>query len=136
MTETSPTSVSENLAVQAESDHRLISANRVQGTALYDTAGSRLGTVEDVMLDKLSGQVAFAILSMGGFLGIGDRHHPLPWASLKYDTRLGGYVVDATREHLAAAPHYPSGERPDLAGAEGRRVHDHYKQRPIYLEWT
>ena len=93
MTETSPTSVSEKLAVQAEGDHRLISANRVQGTALYDMAGSRLGTVEDVMLDKLSGQVAFAILSIGGFLGLGDRHHPLPWASLKYDTRLGGYEV-------------------------------------------
>ena len=55
-------------------------------------------TVCDVMIDKLSGKVAYAIMSFGGFLGVGESYHPLPWNTLKYDTRQGGYVVGLTRQ--------------------------------------
>lgn len=107
---------------------RLIAGSRVQGTAVYNRSGDRLGTLEDVMLDKLSGRVAFAVLSFGGFLGIGENHHPLPWSALSYDTRLGGYVVDLTRDALENAPHLRPGDVVELEDEDyGRRVHDHYK---------
>jgi len=60
----------------------LIGGDQVTGTAVYNRTGERLGSVEDVMIDKKSGRIAYAILSFGGFLGIGDRYHPLPWKSL------------------------------------------------------
>src|SRR6201989_568516 len=82
----------------------LISAGKVQGTNVYNTTGDSLGEVYDVMIDKLSGKVAYAIMSFGGFLGIGERYHPLPWNTLKYDTRQGGYVVGLTIDQLQKAP--------------------------------
>lgn len=58
------------------------------------------------MIDKMSGKVSYAVLSFGGFLGIGDDYYPLPWQSLKYDTSLGGYVADVTEAQLKGAPKY------------------------------
>src|SRR5919205_2546753 len=91
-------------AVATDETDRLISADKVEGTAVYNRMGERLGTVYTVMIDKYSGQVAYAVMSFGGFLGIGERYHPLPWRALTYDTRLGGYVVDITRGQLEGAP--------------------------------
>ncbi|APT58962.1 MAG: PRC-barrel domain containing protein [Azospirillum brasilense] len=108
--------------------NRLISASKVEGTAVYNREGERLGTVEDVMLDKVSGKVAFAVMSFGGFLGIGEKYHPLPWSTLAYDTVQGGYVVDMTREQLQDAPSYGADEGIDFNDdAYGRRVYDYYK---------
>ncbi len=83
---------------------RLISADRVEGTAVYNRKDEKLGSVESIMIDKYTGHVAYAIMSFGGFLGIGDRQHPLPWNVLKYDTDKGGYLVDLDREQLMKAP--------------------------------
>ncbi len=105
---------------------RLISSDKVEGTAVYNRAGDRLGSVYTVMIDKVSGQVAYAVMSFGGFLGIAERYHPLPWKALTYDTGLGGYVVDVTREQLAAAPSYARDEAPWGDLAYGRGVSDHY----------
>ena len=89
---------------------RLVAAGKVNGTAVYDMKGERLGSVEDIMIDKVSGNVNYAVLSFGGFLGIGSSYHPLPWNELTYDTSLGGYVVDRTKEQLEGAPTYSSSE--------------------------
>ena len=70
--------------------HELISSDKVEGTAVYDRNGNKLGTVSNVMLDKRSGQVAYAVLSFGGFLGMGSSYHPLPWNQLTYDFEPGG----------------------------------------------
>jgi PRC-barrel domain len=67
---------------------------------------------KDVMIDKLSGKVAYAIMSFGGFLGVGERYHPLPWNTLKYDTRQGGDVVGLTRQQLEGAPTFARTETP------------------------
>jgi sporulation protein YlmC with PRC-barrel domain len=105
-----------------DTDGHLIAAHQVQGTTVYNTALEKLGRVEDVMLDKASGRIAYAILSFGGFLGIGDSYYPLPWEKLRYDTDIGGYVVDVGRDVLEGAPSY-SGEAPvrwnDTAWSEG-----------------
>jgi sporulation protein YlmC with PRC-barrel domain len=112
--------------VATDETSSLIAASKVNGTAVYNRAGESLGSVYDVMINKVSGQVAYAIMSFGGFLGIGERYHPLPWKSLTYDTGLGGYVVDVPRERLEAAPTYSRDESPWSDPAYGRRVSDYY----------
>jgi sporulation protein YlmC with PRC-barrel domain len=106
---------------------RLIAASQVNGSSVYNRAGEKLGSVYDVMLDKTSGKVEYAIMSFGGFLGIGDTYHPLPWRTLTYDPGQGGYVVDIDRRRLEGAPAY----RANQTGmwddpAYGRRVTDYY----------
>ena len=112
--------------VETEETSRLIASNRVEGTAVYDRAGERLGDVYNFMVDKQSGQVAYAVMSFGGFLGIGESYHPLPWKSLDYSPEHGGYVVDVTREQLEGAPTYGRDDDPWRDPAYGRSVHDHY----------
>src|SRR6476661_4633410 len=68
----------------------LIGSDKVEGTAVYGADEQRIGTIQRVMIDKISGKVAYAVTSFGGFLGIGEDYYPLPWSTLKYDTRLGG----------------------------------------------
>src|SRR5215207_8063360 len=89
---------------------RLIASNKVEGTAVYNQEGEHLGSVYNFMVDKVSGQVAYAVMSFGGFLGLGERYHPLPWKVLTYDTTMGGYVVDLDRP-LDYAPHLRTGCR-------------------------
>lgn len=87
-------------------DSNLIAASRVRGTAVYDASGEKIGTVDDIMIGKLDGQVAYAVMSVGGFLGIGERYHPLPWDALDYDSSVGGYRVGTAGENFRDAPSY------------------------------
>ena len=106
----------------------LISAFRVQGTPVFNTEGESLGSLDDVMIDKRSGRVAYAVMSFGGFLGMGESYHPLPWAILKYDTRQGGYVIGLTKAVLLDAPTYNRDTVPDWSDrAYEERIHDYYK---------
>ena len=105
---------------------RLIASNRVEGTAVYNRDGEKLGRIEYFMVDKRSGQVQYAVMSFGGFLGIGDSYHPLPWKTLKYDTAMGGYVVDLDKEILKSGPSFRAGEEPDFDENYDRRVFDYY----------
>jgi sporulation protein YlmC with PRC-barrel domain len=83
---------------------RLIAADQVEGTRIYNSAGENLGNVEDVMIDKVSGRIAYAVVGFGGFLGMGNRHYPLPWETLKYDANMGGFVVNLDKRTLEGAP--------------------------------
>ena len=87
----------------------LIAAGKVNGTNVYNTAGDKLGSVDDIMIDKVSGRAIYAVMSFGGFLGMGEKFHPLPWATLKYDAQKGGYVVNLDKKLLEAAPNYDRG---------------------------
>jgi hypothetical protein len=111
----------------------LIASDKVQGTTVYNTAGESLGMIHDIMLDKPSGRVAYAIMSFGGFLGIGNQYHPLPWSALKYDTSLGGYVVALDNRQLEGAPAYPIGTEPDWTDrAYEQKIHDFYGVGPYW----
>lgn len=88
----------------ADYRHELISSRRVEGTAVYNRQQEKLGTIHSVMVEKRSGQVAYALMSFGGFLGIAGSVHPIPWDMLTYDVDLDGYVVDLTTEQLDNAP--------------------------------
>ena len=94
------------MALEANETGNLIGSDKVEGTAVYGADRNKIGSIERVMIDKKSGRVSYAVLSFGGFLGIGDDHYPLPWQSLKYDTSLGGYVTGVTETQLKGAPHY------------------------------
>ncbi len=110
---------------------RLIAADQVEGTSIYNRKGESLGSVEDVMIDKVSGRIAYAVAGFGGFLGIGNRHYPLPWDKLKYDTHMGGYVVDIDRSTLEGAPSYSDAETVGWQDPTwGRRVYDYYGITP------
>ena len=112
---------------------RLIAASQVNGTAVYNTNGDRLGTIDDVMIDKMSGRVVYAVLSFGGFLGIGDRHYPLPWPQLRYDVAYGGYVVNLDKRVLEGAPSYGRDEPGSWNDPRWERsVYDYYKTQPYW----
>ncbi len=85
---------------------RAITASKVIGTSVYNTQGEKIGSVEDVVLDKMSNEIMFAVVSFGGFLGVGKKYHPLPWARLDYQPEEDGYVVGLSKEALEAAPSF------------------------------
>jgi sporulation protein YlmC with PRC-barrel domain len=109
--------------------HELISSRRVEGTPVYDTNEKKIGTIHSVMIEKRTGQVAYAIMSFGGFLGMAERAHPIPWDMLTYDVNVDGYIVNVTKDQLLAAPTltYDETDRPrdrvhdeEVAGYYGR----------------
>ncbi|WP_246333149.1 PRC-barrel domain-containing protein [Aureimonas mangrovi] len=123
MSSTLGTSMQDPVQIGADA----IEASRVNGTKVYNTDGDSLGHIHDVVIGKRDGHVKYAIMSFGGFLGIGEEYHPLPWNILKYDERQGGYVVGLTVEQLQGAPRYAERDRPNWEDeAYGRRVNDYY----------
>ena len=106
-------------------EHRLISSNRIEGTAVFDRYGNKIGSIRSVMIEKESGQVAYAVLTFGGFLGLGSRAYPLPWSMLRYERDQHGYCVDLRREDIESAPFMTldQADRP------------HLSQEPAYRHW-
>jgi hypothetical protein len=84
------------------------------------------------MIDKISGKVAYAVISFGGFLGIGSEYYPVPWPTLKYDVNLGGYLVNLTRDQLEGAPRYESDTDWNWSRENDQRVYGYYKARPYW----
>jgi hypothetical protein len=80
----------------AHPDRRLISSEDVQGTSVYGMDDKQIGEIDHLIIEKVSGRVTYAVMSFGGFLGLGHSHYPIPWAALKYDTALGGYRTGIT----------------------------------------
>ena len=106
-----------------------ISSDRVEGTSVYDPAGDKLGSIDYLVIDKRSGQVRYAVLEFGGFLGIGTDRYPVPWDMLKFDTNQDGYVVPLDKATLEGAPRFTADERPAYDEAYGRDVYDYYGVR-------
>src|SRR5688572_15262397 len=122
----------QNSSVATDETSDLISSDKVEGTAVYNRQGEKLGSIHTLMIDKVSGKVAYAVMSFGGFLGIGDRYHPLPWSVLDYETSQGGYVVDRDEETLRGAPSFAQDEVPNWGSRDwDTRIHDHYRV-PLY----
>ncbi len=119
-------------STSTHSSHSLIASDRIDGTVVYGSGGSKIGSIRQMMIDKITGNVAYAVLSFGGFLGMGDEYYPLPWSTLKYDTNLGGFRVNLTKDQLDRAPKYQQNEEWDYSRANDQRVHDHYKARPYW----
>ena len=120
--------------LSARETGRLIAADKVEGTSVENTKGESLGSIYRVMIDKYTGKVAYAVMSFGGFLGIGDRYHPLPWSVLHYDTNAGAYVIDLDKRVLEGAPTFGRDETVNWDDrAWGTRVHDYYGVPPYWM---
>jgi len=124
------TDVNRGRDVPRDETFSLIASDKVEGTAVYGPDREKIGSIDNVMIDKRSGRVAYAVLSFGGFLGMGTDHYPLPWSVLKYDEDLGGYVSNLTKDQLMGAPKYSDDENWDWDSREYiGQVDTHY--RPI-----
>lgn len=113
--------------------HTLIASDRVEGTAVRRSDGTKVGTIERVMIDKLSGKVAYAVLSFGGFLGMGEKHAPIPWERLTYDQALEAYRVDLSDQEIKGAPTHAAGEEFDWGDRSAEiKIHSYYGARPYW----
>jgi sporulation protein YlmC with PRC-barrel domain len=114
-------------AANRESGHALISADRVRGAPVFDRLGEKLGHIEDVMLQKSSGRVAYVIVACGGFLGAGEHRHPLPWSMMTFDVEKTGYVIPITGHQLEGAPALsPDDIDTDADAAWAEAIHAHH----------
>jgi len=106
-----------------------IRASKVIGTSVFNPTGDKIGKVEDVVLDKQSNNIMFAVVGFGGFLGMNEKFHPLPWSTLDYQKQQNGYVVNVTKEQLEAAPCDGIDELTRADGGEQLRdqVYDYYR---------
>jgi len=128
------TTPTDTASLKATETFNLIAADKVEGTAVYNPAGEKLGTVENLMIDKQSGRVGYAVMSFGGFLGMGESRHPLPWDTLKYDTNLSGYVVDMDLDLLRGAPTYDEAQGVNWEDRDwNKRLHDYYGVAPYWM---
>ncbi|HEX3915656.1 MAG TPA: PRC-barrel domain-containing protein [Steroidobacteraceae bacterium] len=104
----------------------VISSDKVEGTTVYNAAGEKLGSIDDLMIDQYSGQVRYAVLEFGGFLGMGTDRYPIPWSMLKYDTGKNGYIVPLDKVKLEKAPKYSDERIPTFDQEYGNRVNSYY----------
>ena len=110
----------------------LIESYCVEGTAVYDRGGNKIGSVKRLMIDKKTGQVAYTVLSFGGFLGLGSEEYTLPWNKLDYDTSLGGFRTDITEDQIRGAPNFYRDRDYDWSDRQREReLHDYWKA-PYY----
>ena len=100
------TDMNKSRDVPREETANLIASDKVEGTPVYGADRMKIGGIENLMIDKWTGQVAYAVLSFGGFFGVGAEHYPVPWSMLKYDEELGSYITPITRDQLKNAPKF------------------------------
>jgi len=111
----------------------LISSAKTHSSNVYRLNGEKIGRIEHMMIDKISGRIAYVVMSTGGFMGEGYDFYPLPWSLLTYNDRLGGYEFDVSDEHLKDAPKFTLPEAWDWADlSRGRRVHDYWSALPYW----
>jgi hypothetical protein len=119
--------------VSARETARLIGSDKVEGTAVRRSNGDKIGTIERVMIDKRSGKVAYAVMSFGGFLGIGDEYRALPWSVLRYNDDLDAYELNVTEAQLKGAPSPARGwDTGTVDRGWERNIHDYYRASPYW----
>jgi sporulation protein YlmC with PRC-barrel domain len=106
--------------------HDVISSDTVEGTKVYNAQGDKLGSIDELMIDKRSGQVRYAVMEFGGFLGMGTDRYPIPWSLLKYDVHQEGYVVPLDKDRLDNAPRYQQDQRPEYSPDYGLSVNSYW----------
>lgn len=113
-------------AINTDETRELIASSKVEGTAVYDMDGERLGTISNFMVDKRSGKAEYAVMQFGGFLGVGADYYPIPWSMLTYNTDHGGYMVDLDKDTLKDAPRYGDRDEPQYNADYDRQVYSYY----------
>lgn len=126
------TSEVQTTEVITSKSHRLVASDRVEGTPVRRPGGEKIGTVQRLMIDKVGGNVAYAVLSFGGFLGMGRKHLPIPWSRLTYDLVQEAYLVDITDEELSHAPDYEADREFDWGDRSQELMVRNYPRSPHY----
>lgn len=117
----------QNRGLPMDETSHLIASNKVEGTTVYGADGRRLGSIHNFMVDKLTGKVEYVVMTYStGFLGMGTRYYPLPWRTLTYDKRAGGYRIDLTERDLRDAPSFDRDSEPNFDRNYSSRVHNYY----------
>lgn len=123
-------SIATPIPAEGETGGSAITSSDVNGTRVFSAQGDQLGHIDHLVIDKTSGAISYAVMGFGGFLGLGEEHHPLPWRALRYDRALGGYVTDVTKDQLTNAPRRPDdwAENRDYANS----LYGHYGVAPYW----
>lgn len=108
------------------------SIGKIEGSDVYLPDAERIGAIEGLLIDKRSGKVAYAVISFGGFFGIGEEHFPIPWAKLHYKAEIDAYEIEIDQEKLANAPKFSHEAAYDWSQAEGRQINDYYGVPDIF----
>lgn len=119
------------IPADAASPSTSVSSDDVKGTDVYSPTGDHLGKIDHLVIDKRSGNIGYAVMTFGGFLGLGANEHPVPWKKLRYDVSLGGYVTDITKDQLEGAPEHSDRWAEDRDYA--RRSYEYYGVPPYWL---
>jgi PRC-barrel domain len=119
--------------VTARETARLIASDKVEGAAVRRSDGETLGSIKRVMIDKLTGKVAYAVMTFGGFLGIGNEYRALPWSVLRYSPDLDAYELNTTEDQLRNAPVLATGWESGVVSRDWERnIHDYYRAAPYW----
>jgi hypothetical protein len=125
--------IAETITKTEPKHHALVASDRVEGTVVRRLSGERIGTIQRLMIDKVSGNVAYAVLRFGGFLGMGEKHLPIPWEKLKFDRATQAYQVSITEAELAKAPSYAADQDFDWGDRKSEvALHNYYGARPYW----
>jgi hypothetical protein len=123
-------------SVDTKETTSLIASDKVDGTAVYGSDEQKIGSIEHLMIDKISGKVAYAVLTFGGFMGFGEDFYPIPWSTLEYDTNLGGYRLDVTKEQLKTAPKYTESTGWNWNRQNDETIYSYYMAPPYWSQLT
>jgi hypothetical protein len=113
--------------------HPLVESDHVEGTAVYDASGKRIGTIKRLVIEKVSGHVVYAVTAFGGLLGLGEETHTIPWEQLHYDQALGGYKASVSETQLRNAPEFSRQDESLLSGHEREALINYYAVPPGQL---
>jgi len=115
------------------SSRNIIASDRIEGTAVRRSNGDKVGTIERLMIEKVSGKVVYAVMSFGGFLGLGEGYYTLPWGVLTYNTTLDAYELNLTDDQLRGAPQRASqGQDASFDRNWEEHVHRYYNATPYW----
>ena len=112
---------------------RVMGASTLTGDKVVNGAGETIGKINEIMIDTPRGRVAYAVLSFGGFLGIGDKLFAIPWERLSLDEDNHVFVLDVDKDTLKNAPGFDKNNWPDMSvPAWGQQVYRYYGSRPYW----
>jgi sporulation protein YlmC with PRC-barrel domain len=111
----------------------IMAADTLEGDKVVNARGEHLGSLEDIMIDVQRGTVAYAVMSCGGFLGLGDKLFAVPWGALTLDADRHCFVLDVEQKELEGAPGFDKDHWPSMGNAEwARSVHEYYGVDPYW----
>ena len=121
------------MVTYAKTQRRTLSASSLTGDKVVNPRDEHLGKIEDLMIDLSTGRIAYAVLSFGGFLGMGDKLFALPWSALRVDQDNKQIVLDVDKSRLERAPGFDKDRWPDMSDTTwGTEIHQYYGVTPYW----